>query len=75
MDIMDRLKGPGAICLSEYKVLRDFVATAICMLTKQHLSTNLPQRAIRISLAVRVVLAKVCCFLHWKRISVERKSF
>ena len=45
------------------------------MLTKQHLSTNLPQRAIRISLAVRVVLAKVCCFLHWKRISVERKSF
>ena len=28
------------------------------MLTKQHLSTNLPQRAIRISLAVRVVFGK-----------------
>lgn len=62
MDIMDRLKGPRRNLPIGIQSFERLVATAICMLTKQHLSTNLPQRAIRISLAVRVVLAKSAAF-------------
>lgn len=64
MDIMDRLKGPRRnlpIGIQSFERLR---RDGYLYVDKTHLSTNLPQRAIRISLAVRVVLAKVCCFLR-----------
>ena len=76
MDIMDRLKGPRRnlpIGIQSFERLR---RDGYLYVDKTAFVYELlPQRAIHISLAVRVVLAKVCCFLRWKRISVERKNF
>ena len=62
MDIMDRLKGPRRnlpIGIQSFERLR----------RDGYLYVD------KTAFVVPVVLAKVCCFLHWKRISVERKSF
>lgn len=64
MDIMDRLKGPRRnlpIGIQSFERLR---RDGYLYVDKTAFVYELASTAIRISLAVRVVLAKVCCFLR-----------
>lgn len=74
MDIMDRLKGLGAICLSGYKVLR-LRRDGYLYVDKTAFVYELASTGNPYFLSRPRRFGKSLLLSHWKRISVERKSF
>ena len=75
MDIMDRLKGPRRnlpIGIQSFERLR---RDGYLYVDKTAFVYELASTGNPYFLSRPRRFGKVCCFLHWKRISVERKSF